>query len=232
MASWCFKVMENTYQCKECREILSSKEFYLNKLNRDGHALRCKKCCIKAKVLWQKKNREKHRKICLKSYYTNREKRIKSAILWAKNNPEKRREYDKQRRTSEKYKKRQRLYNKKKRSTVIGKLNESMAVGIRTSLCGNKKGRHWESLVGYTAKQLKLHLGKKFKKGMTWDNYGEWHIDHIIPISVFNFEKPEDDDFKKCWGLKNLQPLWKIENIKKGNKLTRPFQPSFMFLRF
>jgi hypothetical protein len=47
-----------------------------------------------------------------------------------------------------------------------------------------------------------------------------------IPIAVFNYEKPEDIDFRLCWSLKNLQPLEKIENIKKKDKLEKPFQPS------
>jgi hypothetical protein len=53
---------------------------------------------------------------------------------------------------------------------------------------------------------------------MTWENYGEWHVDHIKPISSFTFETCEDEEFKICWSLDNLQPMWGIENIKKGNK--------------
>ena len=54
---------------------------------------------------------------------------------------------------------------------------------------------------------------------MSWDNYGEWHIDHIIPVSSFSFDNVDSEDFKKCWSLTNLQPLWSYENIKKSNKL-------------
>jgi 5-methylcytosine-specific restriction endonuclease McrA len=64
---------------------------------------------------------------------------------------------------------------------------------------------------------------------MTWDNRSEWDIDHIIPVAVFNFEKPEDMDFKRCWELKNLRPLWKNDNRRKGARLTAPFQPSLIF---
>jgi 5-methylcytosine-specific restriction endonuclease McrA len=60
---------------------------------------------------------------------------------------------------------------------------------------------------------------------MTWDNHGKyekgkkkWQIDHIKPKSLFNFETPEDPEFKECWALENLQPLEAMENIKKGNK--------------
>jgi hypothetical protein len=61
---------------------------------------------------------------------------------------------------------------------------------------------------------------------MTWGNYGQWHVDHKIPISAFNYETPDDIDFKRCWALKNLRPMWAKENISKGAKLDKPFQPA------
>jgi 5-methylcytosine-specific restriction endonuclease McrA len=65
---------------------------------------------------------------------------------------------------------------------------------------------------------------------MTWKNYGkEWQIDHIIPISAFNFTSFKHIDFKKCWSLRNLRPLWSQENNSKSNKLDKSFQPSFLF---
>lgn len=66
--------------------------------------------------------------------------------------------------------------------------------------------------------------------GMTWGNYGinGWTIDHKIPISVFNFTSSDHEDFKRCWALSNLQPLWAYDNISKGAKLTKHFQPSLL----
>ena len=92
-------------------------------------------------------------------------------------------------------------------------------------------GSRWESVVGYTIDQLKESIEKQFLPGMDWNNYGKhgWHVDHKTPIAVFNFEKPEDTDFKRCWSLKNLQPLWAIDNLKKHAKIERPFQPSLIF---
>lgn len=60
---------------------------------------------------------------------------------------------------------------------------------------------------------------------MTWENHGihGWHIDHKIPVSAFKFKKPEDEDFKLCWSLKNLQPLWAFDNISKKNKIDKSF---------
>lgn len=108
------------------------------------------------------------------------------------------------------------------------KLNHSISHLIWFSLKGNKNGWHWDNLVGYTLNDLKKHLEKQFTEGMGWGNYGKWHIDHEIPISVFNFTKPEHRDFKKCWALSNLQPMWDKENILKSNKLIKHFQPSLL----
>ena len=57
--------------------------------------------------------------------------------------------------------------------------------------------------------------------GMNWNNYGKngWEIDHIKPISSFNFKSYEDKSFRKCWELVNLQPLWASENRFKSNKI-------------
>jgi len=103
-----------------------------------------------------------------------------------------------------------------------------MRRSIWESLDGSKNGRRWESLVDFTLDQLMKHLAKKFKPGMTWENRGEWHIDHKIPLSAFNFETPDDLDFRRAWALKNLQPLWAIDNLKKGAHLSKPFQPSLL----
>jgi len=62
-------------------------------------------------------------------------------------------------------------------------------------------------------------LESKFKNGMSWKNYGKWHIDHAIPDIRFRYKSPEDEEFKKCWALNNLQPLWAKENIRKGGKI-------------
>lgn len=81
----------------------------------------------------------------------------------------------------------------------------------------NKNGYHWEDLVGYTVEELKQHLENQFKEGMNWDKFlkGEIHIDHIIPKSLFKYNDSEDREFKQCWALANLQPLWAEDNIKK-----------------
>lgn len=100
------------------------------------------------------------------------------------------------------------------------RLNRSISSGIRRSLKDGKKGKHWEDLVNYSLDDLTKHLESQFKDGMTWENYGfyGWHIDHIKPKSAFDFLTFNDEEFQECWGINNLQPLWREDNLKKGDK--------------
>ena len=81
------------------------------------------------------------------------------------------------------------------------------------------KYRSTFNILGYTIEELMTHLEGLFTKGMTWDNYGEWHVDHKLPMGSFTFESTEDAEFKKCWALDNLQPLWALDNLIKGDRL-------------
>jgi hypothetical protein len=149
-----------------------------------------------------------------KTRYEKHKEIIKIKVKqWAKNNPEK-------------VKKISRDKKLRYRKNPIKRLNFNISYGIWLSLHGAKKNQHWESLVGYNIDQLKAHLEKLFIFGMTWENYGKWHIDHKIPKTAFNYTCSGDIDFKRCWALSNLQPMWAKENLIKGNKLSQPFQPS------
>ena len=96
-----------------------------------------------------------------------------------------------------------------------------MRILMYASLRAVKGGRRWQKLAGYSVGELRVHLEKLFTEGMSWELFmqGKIHIDHKIPISKFNYSSPADDDFKKCWSLDNLQPLWAIDNMKKGSKI-------------
>ena len=100
----------------------------------------------------------------------------------------------------------------------------AMSSRMYYSLYKAKGNTHWEEYVSYTTEELKQHLESLFRDGMSWDNYGEWEIDHIIPVSAFNYNSPSDISFKHCWALQNLRPLWKPENRAKGKRIDRPKQ--------
>jgi len=119
--------------------------------------------------------------------------------------------YDKKYRKTEKYK------EKNRKSYYKNRIARNMSRSMRKCLKKDKNGMSWELLVNYSLEELKIHLEKRFKEGMSWENYGKWHIDHIKPVSSFNITSIYCDDFKECWSLDNLQPLWASENIKKSN---------------
>lgn len=236
----------NTKRCVKCKKVKSINEFTGDKRAFDGKQSRCKKCrnedekirkannpeeVRKSSREWRKNNQEKIRLDMKKRYNKNPEIAKKRAKKWAKSNPEKRQAIQLNWivKNPEKRKEVIKKANKKKRSTPKGKLNSNIGKSIWASLHGRKSNQHWEFLVGYTISALKKHIEKQFMDGMSWDNYGEWHLDHKIPISVFNFQSSFDEDFKKCWSLNNLQPLWAKDNIVKRAKLTKHFQPSLIF---
>ena len=83
----------------------------------------------------------------------------------------------------------------------------------------NKGGRHWEDLVGYSLDDLMINLETTFPEGYGWEDLNKLEIDHIIPKSHFKYASTEDEEFKKCWALNNLQFLTIEDNRKKKNKL-------------
>ncbi len=126
----------------------------------------------------------------------------------------------------EQYRAYQNQYQKKyKKERYETDTNYAVSVRIRNNLrkslktAGIKKTNKTFILLGYTKHQLREHLESYFteENGYTWDNMSEWHIDHIRPIASFNYTTTECEDFKKCWALSNLQPLWALDNIRKGN---------------
>ena len=120
---------------------------------------------------------------------------------------------------NEKKKEYNKEYNRKRRKSDIKfRFENGIKSAISFALKRNNNGRKWQILVGYTLQDLMIHLEKQFDNKMTWDNYGiYWEIDHKIPKSWFKYLKAEDQEFKKCWALDNLQPLEKSLNRKKHN---------------
>ena len=96
----------------------------------------------------------------------------------------------------------------------------SSSVGLKLINHGGKKyNASIDKILTFKIKDLILRLESMFKPGMTWDNYGEWHIDHIIPDSSFEYSTYDCPGFKQSWSLENLQPLWASENCSKGSKI-------------
>jgi len=155
-------------------------------------------------------------------YYLKNKEKIKQL------SKEQRREYYSRNRERIKALRRKR-YAEKLKNNKRFVINNRTSTLIRKVLKSGKQGRRWEDLVPYTLDDLIRRLKETIPKGYTWEDIGNLHIDHIIPRTVFNFEKPEDEDFQRCWALSNLRLLPSSENQSKGNKLEKPFQPRLVF---
>lgn len=91
-----------------------------------------------------------------------------------------------------------------------------------TRLTGTRPPRNKElrttDLIGCSIDRLRAHLEFLWKPGMTWENYGEWHVDHRIPCNAFDLTNPVRQ--RECFHWSNLQPLWAAENIAKSDTVT------------
>jgi hypothetical protein len=224
--------MEEKKKCTKCLNEKILSEFHKNKQSKDGFTTRCKSCVqIKSKE-WYNNNIEKNRincklfrennpnydKIKSKKWYndnlekaknynkmyseTNKKKKKDDAIKWYINNSTeiKIRINNYRKNNKEKIK----LINKKYR--LKNKFLFTWRRILKDSLkrMGKKKEGLTIELLGYSASELKNHLESLFTDGMSWDNYGEWHIDHII--GIVNFDK--DTHASIVNALSNLRPLW------------------------
>lgn len=208
----------NCSRCKEEKE--HTKEFFKsNVINNKEYLERvCKNCRNEqARISARKRNQDsayaKKRKEYLKEYsknhyrdnieyYKARNIRLKDHYreLARKNyNPEK---------EKARYKKRMESPTYKISKIMSNRINKLIRDKNFTSIL---------DIVEFSISDLMKHLESQFRDGMTWENYGPyWHIDHIKPVSHFNFNSKDDLEFKECWSLSNLQPLLRHENLSKG----------------
>lgn len=220
------EIINNKKHCSKCNKLLSLNLFRKSKVLFCGYGGYCRECQTFSEREWYGKNaekvKEKSRQYRLdniekirtqerKIYWENREKNLLKCSKYYQKNKNK-----------EKYKKYRREYQQQRlRKDPQFYLNHRMGNVICKTLKGNKNGYRWETLVGYTSKDLMAHLENQFTPEMSWQNHGSyWHIDHIVPQSWFNYKAPEDKEFRICWDLDNLQPLEAKENISKNSRGT------------
>ena len=104
-----------------------------------------------------------------------------------------------------------------------------MAKNLRTSIGQLLKGlkaikeKKLYELVGCNLNSLKKHMEDQFSKNMSWDNYGKWHVDHIVPVAYFikNFDFSKVETQQISFNFLNLQPMWGHENTSKGAKISK-----------
>jgi hypothetical protein len=127
----------------------------------------------------------------------------------------------------EKYRKYSREYMRSKKETNPGfamecRLRSRIIHALRGK--GTRKAAKTMELVGCSIEAFKDYVQRRFKPGMSWENRGEWHLDHIVPCASFDLTDPEQQ--KVCFHYTNLQPLWGKDNIRKKDRIEVPIQMS------
>jgi len=158
---------------------------------------------------WRKKNADTFRAHCSKYYQENRDRILANVKQHAQKNKEARSVYIRE------WARIQRQENPIFRmiSALRGHVNKNLLRQGRSSSM---------DLVGIDIEGLRAYLQSLFLPGMSWENYGKWHLDHIIPIKHFkdNYDLSDPEVQRRCFHYTNLQPLWAIDNMSKGAKTT------------
>lgn len=178
---------------------------------------------------WKRENKERKRKTDREWYEANKERVAKYHKKWNEENAERIRKQKQQYyiENRERIIERTSKYNiDLAKNDANHRIKKNVSRAILTSLrdFGGKNGRRTEDIIGYPIAVLKDWIEQHWEPWMNWDNYGRasieektWNIDHIIPMSLYNFFS--EDDIKKCWHYRNLRPISAEENLKKQNKL-------------
>ena len=107
------------------------------------------------------------------------------------------------------------LVNEKVIYQIFKNLNSRICMELKR--LNIERSFKYSNVLGCSINKFEQYLLFHMKEGMTFDNYGEWEVDHIIPFSHFDFN--DSNDICKCCNYNNLQPLWKLENRQKSNKI-------------
>lgn len=187
----------NTKVCTECKEKFpaTSEYFHKSKGGKFGCRNKCKNCVANTT------DREARKKYYKQYYEKHKTKIIKRQLEYIKNNRDKVNQ----------------RHNNKYYSDINYKIKHNLKRRMNNAIKGHFKDCSTLKLLGCDLETVRNHLESKFTKGMNWDNYGQWHIDHIKPCASFDLSDPEQQ--RKCFHYTNLQPLWAEDNMKKRDKV-------------
>ena len=189
--------------CKECQRIKRKESRNNNEIAKEGERRRHKK-------YGQGKGKETQRKY-------NQLPKVKAYCKRYRESEAGRKSYERSRLKSKESGYQKRYAKEKWDNDIEYRLVKLLRGRVRATITKGCKSGHTLELLGCSIDELKVHLEQQFEPGMTWDNQGEWHVDHIIPCSRFDLSNPIHQ--RICFNYRNLQPLWASENSAKRDEL-------------
>lgn len=103
------------------------------------------------------------------------------------------------------------------KTNINFRLRKNLRCRLYQAIKNNYRGGSAVQDLGCSIEDFRKYIENKFEIGMTWNNYGQWHLDHIIPLAKFNLSNRQE--FLQACHYTNYQPLWAEDNIKKGNRI-------------
>jgi len=210
-------IPEGFKRCSSCKEVKPTTHEYFRKLgkSKDGFRYQCVQCRNKYYRDNENKIREKS-----KTYYEdNTVKALETCRLYREGKGGKVKDYNQNyyEHNLVGIKENVKNYRRERARNDIGfRLLARYRTRVYRAIKGVDKSKTTRELIGCSIDKLKSHLEKQFKDGMTFENYGEWHVDHIRPCASFDFNNESEQ--LECFNYTNLQPLWAEENMKKHDK--------------
>lgn len=116
-----------------------------------------------------------------------------------------------------------RMYKWSYKHNINTMLYAKLKRGIYRSLGCNASYSNWSKHLNYTIDELRIHIESQFANGMSWENRHSWHIDHIVPVCAFDIQSVDSKEFKACFSLRNLRPIWPDDNRDKYWSVDRVF---------
>lgn len=200
--------------CKTCLKNKELSEYHKDKNQNDGFRYTCKQCIREYQLKWRESKRKELLEKSQVYYVENKDKKRIYDMEYRLKNFNKIK--DRLKNNKDKINKRTAEYAKSRRAKDISyKLRQSIRNRLNQCIKKKKPSSSITEL-GCSLNELKIYLECRFTEGMSWNNYGKWHLDHIKPLSKFNLSDLEE--FKQACHYTNLQPLWALDNIKKSNK--------------
>ena len=214
-------LLDEVKTCSKCKVTRTVGLFRRKSKSKDGLNGVCKICQGEYEAKWIRNNPERSKAIKQRWQSANAEIKREKEAKKRQSDPDKYRQRVREWRAanSERQKENSRRASKVRRSDPHKRVSSAIGLGVWKAIRKGKALRKWSELLGYSEKELIAHLERQFSAGMTWENYGKWHIDHILPVSSFNIQGPDCPELKRAWSLPNLRPLWANDNLKKNARV-------------
>ena len=181
----------------------------------------CKGCDVKYELEHHKLS-EKYKDYCRKIRGSEEYKEYQRKYRKEYTKSDKFKKYNKEYQSTDKSREHRREYQKvrlkvRMATDLYFRIARLLRIRFSIAIRNNQKSGSAVRDLGCTIEFFKVFIEKQFKSGMSWDNWGKWHLDHKVALRNKDIDLTKREDILKVLHYTNYQPLWAIDNIRKSN---------------